>query len=91
MQKIPLYKYIRADGGITVSPNKPNTEYTEMLRIVADDGKVLVKGDEVTTCKDVETAEGWEEIDDVEGEATEEDYLNALAELGVKEDEENNS
>lgn len=83
MQKIPLYKYIRADGGITVSPNKPNTEYTEMLRIVADDGKVLVKGDEVTTCKDVETAEGWEEIDDVENEATEADYQDALENLGV--------
>ena len=87
MQKITLYKYTREDGGVTVSPNKPDTEYTEMLRLVADEGKVLVKGDEVITCKDVESAEGWEEIDDVENEATEADYQNALESLGVNFDE----
>lgn len=68
MQKITLYKYTREDGGITVSPNKPDTEYTEMFRLVADEGKVLVNGDITTTCTDVETVEGWEEIEGEEDE-----------------------
>jgi hypothetical protein len=63
MQVINLYKYIRKDGGVTVSPVKPDCEYTEMFRIVADEGKVLVKGDIVTTCIDTDFIEGWEEID----------------------------
>lgn len=68
MQKITLYKYTREDGGVTVSPNKPDTEYTEMFRLVADEGKVLVKGDITTTCTDVESVEGWEEIEGEEDE-----------------------
>ena len=74
MQIITLYKYTREDGGITVSPNKPDTEYTEMFRLVADEGKVLVKDDVTTTCTDVESADGWSEIDDVENEEAESDY-----------------
>ena len=72
MQIINLYKYIRSDGGVTVSPVKPECEYTGMFRIIADEGKVLVKGDIVTTCADVETIEGWEEIED---ETTIEEYV----------------
>ena len=63
MQIITLYKYIREDGGTTVSPVKPDCEYTEMYRIVSDEGKVLVNGDITTTCTDVASTEGWEEID----------------------------
>jgi hypothetical protein len=66
MQKIKLYKYIREDGGTTVSPVKPECEYTEMIRIVADEGKLLVKDGEPTSCADVESVEGWTEIDDPE-------------------------
>ena len=62
MQIINLYKYIREDGGTTVSPNKPNCEYTEMFRIIADDGKILVNGDVITSCADVKSLDGWEEI-----------------------------
>jgi hypothetical protein len=64
MQIINLYKYTREDGGTTVSPIKPNCEYTEMYRLIADEGKVLVKGEIETTCADVESVEGWTEIDD---------------------------
>ena len=64
MQTIKLYKYNRADGGVTVSPIKPDTEYTEMYRLVADEGKVLVNGEVTTTCTDVASAEGWSEIDE---------------------------
>ena len=37
MQIINLYKYTREDGGVTVSPIKPDCEYTDMVRLVADD------------------------------------------------------
>ena len=63
MQIINLYRYIRKDGGITVSPVKPDCEYTEMFRLVADEGKILVKDDICTSCIDTESTEGWEEID----------------------------
>ena len=69
MQIIKLYKYKRENGGITVSPVEPNCEYTEMVRLVADEGKELVNGEQRTTCIDTETAEGWVEVDiEEEGE-----------------------
>lgn len=91
MPIIPLFKYERTNGGITVSPVKPeDAEYTEMFRLVADEGKVLTKdGVNTTTCTDVESSEGWYEIEEPvadipdESEATEEDYINALEDLGV--------
>jgi hypothetical protein len=64
MQVILLYKYIREDGGVTVSPIKPDCEYTEMNRIIADEGKILTNGSTETYCTDVESADGWYEIDD---------------------------
>ena len=64
MQIITLYKYIREDGGTTVSPVKPDCECTEMYRIVSDEGKVLVNGEVITFCADVESLDGWEEIND---------------------------
>ena len=65
MQIITLYKYKRADGGTTISPVKPEGEYTEMVRLVADEGKVLTRdGENFTTCVDTETADRWTEIDD---------------------------
>ena len=66
MQTITLYKYQRADGGITVSPTEPSCEYVRMFRLVADEGKVLTDGEIITSCIDVESAEGWSEIDEPE-------------------------
>ena len=63
MQIVNLYKYIRDDGGVTVSPVKPDIEYTEMFRLIADEGKELVNGDIHTSCIDVETTEGWTETE----------------------------
>jgi hypothetical protein len=63
MQTINLYKYTRPDGGTTVSPIKPDCDYTEMFRLVADEGMVLQNGDIQTVCTDVETVEGWIEVD----------------------------
>ena len=63
MQIIKLYKYKRENGGITVSPVEPSCEYTEMVRLVAEEGKELVNGEQRTTCVDTEAAEGWVEVD----------------------------
>ena len=65
MQAIKLYRYNRADGGVTVSPVKPDCEYTEMVRLVADEGKVLTQdGESFTSCIDTDTADGWYEVDE---------------------------
>lgn len=68
MQTKTLYKTIRDDGGVTVSPNKPeDKEYTELLRLIADEGKVLTQNG-IDTCPsiDTDTTEGWYEITDTE-------------------------
>lgn len=64
MQIIPLYQYKREDGGITESPIKPDVEYTEVLRLVADEGKALTKdGVNTTPCEDVEDIKEWYEVE----------------------------
>ena len=66
MQTITLYKYTRADGGITISPKKPDweCEYTEMYRLVADEGKALTQdGDNTFPCVDVKSTDGWYEVE----------------------------
>ena len=63
MQVKRLYRYARPDGGITDSITRPNCEYIDRVRIIADDGKALTNGETVTTCVDTDTAEGWWEID----------------------------
>lgn len=71
MQVITLYKYHREDGGITVSPNKPDAEYFEMYRLIADEGKILTDGIIQTPCTDVEDLEPWYEEDYVEEQSEE--------------------
>ena len=90
MQIINLYRYTRPDGGVTVSPVKPEGEYEPMYRLVADEGMALTKdGENLTSCADVESVEGWYEVATEDGEAidpneaTEEDYIHALNEMGV--------
>lgn len=63
MKIITLYRYTREGGGVTVSPQKPDVEYQECVRLVADEGKLLTNGDAKTSCIDTDTAEGWWEID----------------------------
>ena len=72
MQIITLYRYEREPNKITVSPEKPDVEYTELFRLVADEGKILVNGDIQTTCIDVNSTEGWTEIDAPEEDTEEE-------------------
>ena len=69
MQTIILYKYNREGGGVSVSPVKPDGEYTEMYRLVADEGKALTNdGVNFTSCIDVDSADGWDEVDDTDGD-----------------------
>lgn len=59
-----LYCYEREGGGITISPIKPNCEYTEMLRLIAGDGKMLTKdGEDLCRVVDVDSSDGWYEVD----------------------------
>ena len=64
MRIITLYRFKRGDGGITVSPVKPDVEYTELMRLVADEGKSITE-DEKKLYKviDVESDCGWYEVD----------------------------
>lgn len=66
MQTITLYRYTRENGGVTVTPVvKPDCEYTEKVRLVADVGKRLVLPDGTyALCIDLDTAEGVTEEDD---------------------------
>jgi hypothetical protein len=64
MQKITLYKYARADGGITVSPNKPEGDYTILYRLIADEGKVLTNGETTTPCTDTDNVNKWREVEE---------------------------
>ena len=67
MEIIKLYKFIRPEGGVTVSPIMPEGDYTEMVRLVADEGKLLTKdGENFTSCVDTDSADGWYEVDEPE-------------------------
>lgn len=68
MQKIEMYRYMRPDGGVTVSTVKPESDYELRYRLVADEGMALTKDGVNTTCVDVADAEGWTEIPHVEHE-----------------------
>lgn len=67
-----LYKYVRDDGGITVSPNKPEGEYIEEVRIIADEGKAVTKdGVNLYSVIDDISADGYYEVDMPTEEITE--------------------
>ena len=87
------YKYPEGKNGYAVSPVKPDCEYTEAMRLIAEEGHALTKdGINYFYCIDVETVDGWLEVPGEWNEdgfipadnATEADYLAALAELGVE-------
>lgn len=85
MQIIKLWKTTRPDGGITVSP--VSGDYSDGVRLAADEGMLLTNGEITTACIDVASADGWTEVADPdapqEDEATTEDYQAALRGLGV--------
>lgn len=55
-----VYKYDRGNRKITVSPAKPDCDYTEMYRIIAGEGmSVTQDGVSFYSCVDTDSAEGW--------------------------------
>ena len=64
MDPTKLYRYKRDNGGTTVSTEKPiDKEYTELIRLIADEGFILVKGEDKAFCRDVDSIEGWTEVE----------------------------
>lgn len=63
MKDITLYKYQREDGGTTVSPTKPDCEYTTLHRLVADEGMFLTNGEISALVIDVDSVDGWQEVE----------------------------
>ena len=72
MQKIILYRAIKENGVVSVSPIKPDSYDSILYRLVADDGKELVNGDIRVYCIDTDDLEQWVEEDEVIGN----DYAN---------------
>lgn len=65
MTNIPIYIYAGENGTIQSPIKLPIQESRQMRRLIADDGKELVKGDITTSVIDVELndVENWTEID----------------------------
>ena len=62
MQIKTLYRYERKPNCVTISTEKPlDVESTETYRLIADDGKILFKGDLETVCVDTDIVDGWQE------------------------------
>ena len=72
MQKIILYRTIKENGVVSVSPIKPDVYDSISYRLVADDEKELVNGDVRAYCIDTDDLEQWIEEDEVIGN----DYAN---------------
>lgn len=78
MTKVTLYQV-----GSMVTPIEQETYDSLMYRLIADEGKELVKGGVRTGCIDVETedAEGWEEVDaEVRSEETDDEHQQSDSE-----------
>ena len=59
-----LYCYEREEGKVTVSTEKPDCEYSLRFRLIASEDKELTKdGENFTTCIDVDSTEGWYEVE----------------------------
>lgn len=63
MNKITLYRYQRDNGGFTISPEKPDKEYTTLTRLIADKDCALIneQGKKVISV-DTERPEDWSEV-----------------------------
>ena len=85
MKVIDLYKYVRPDGGVTVSTIEPTCKYTRMVRLVADEGKALtLDGVSFSVSSDVNSTDGWYEVDapaDYSDEVTDEEFLSMISEV----------
>lgn len=59
-----LYRYTRADGGVSVSPVEPQQEYTVLYRVIAEKGMSLARNGQVFgPVVDTEAQDGWSEVE----------------------------
>lgn len=57
------YKYYEDERHYCVSPIKPDCEYTEAVRLIAEEGHALTKdGINYYYCVDADSVDGWLEI-----------------------------
>lgn len=76
MQTITLYKFLRPDGGTSVSPVRPECDFDIMVRLVADDGMILTNDSEYTYCIDLEDVTGWSEVEDRNSQSDAEELMS---------------
>lgn len=62
MRKFPVYRYTRPDGGVSISPVKPDAEYSELTRLIAEEGRTLTDGVTEASCVDTDNPDVWEEV-----------------------------
>ena len=67
MQIKTVYIYSGIGGAIQTVIKLPMQETKQLKRLIADEGKVLVKGEEQTTCIDVEIDDvnNWSEVEEI--------------------------
>lgn len=54
------YKYYEDERHYCVSPTKPDCEYTEAVRLIAEEGHALTKdGINYYYCVDADSVDGW--------------------------------
>ena len=69
MKRKTLSRYLREDGGSTISPVKPEgTAYTKRYRLIADEGKAITNGEIITEVIDVKSYAGWQDCEKPEPE-----------------------
>lgn len=67
-----LYRYERDHGKLTVSTKKPECDYTEKFRVIADEGMLVTQdGMNLTPVVDVDSVDGWYEVEDPEAKELE--------------------
>lgn len=76
MKRKTLYRYLREDGGYTISPVKPEgTAYSKRYRLIADEGKAITNGEIVTEVVDVKSYAGWQDCEKPEPELDEDTII----------------
>lgn len=67
MTKKNLYRYIGRNGIITSLVYLEDAKFYPMFRLIADDGKILINGDQKLKSVDIftEDLDKWTEVDDL--------------------------
>lgn len=59
-----LYRVMRSDGGIDITPNKPvNKDYSKTYRLISETGMALTDGNSIFICIDTDNIDKYHEIE----------------------------